>query len=80
LGRRRSELLKGNAEKSANKAGRGSVNKQAFAQTGLIILFHPAVDADDAVFLLEAHDAVDLGLIYGADLLISHAAFGALKP
>jgi len=36
--------------------------------------------ADDPPVLLKAHDAMDLALDYWADLVITHAALGALKP
>jgi hypothetical protein len=38
------------------------------------------MDADEAALLLEAYDAVDLGILHGSDLEVAQAAFRALKP
>jgi hypothetical protein len=45
----------------------------------LSVLFHPAVDADEAAFLFKADDAMDLCLGQGSDLVIAQAALGTLK-
>jgi hypothetical protein len=61
-------------------SGSRSGSEQAFTQAGLIILFLPGMEANEAVVLLKAHHAVDLGLVDRPDLVIAHAAFWALKP
>jgi hypothetical protein len=46
----------------------------------VICLFLPAIEADEAALLVEADDAVDLGLGHRPDLEVAHAALRAMKP
>ena len=69
----------GTEEESGAEALRGSGGDQALAQAGVIGLFLPAMDADKAPVLLEADDAMDLGLGHVTDLMVAKAAFWALK-
>ena len=63
---------------AARQQGHGSGGDQGFAQTRLIQLVLPAVDANQPPLLFQAHNAINLWLgDQVADLMVATAARGA---